>query len=745
MSKNDGATNSAGRWLVLILVGGANLVAMAGDGAKSEEENAEVAGVGKPKYANRLIAATSPYLLQHAHNPVSWYEWGNEALIKAQTQQKPIFLSIGYAACHWCHVMEHDVFEDQEIAQLLNKFFVCIKVDREERPDLDSVYMQATMVMTGNGGWPMSVFLTPDQEPFAAGTFFPRDVFEDIVRGVIGSWQLKTEEVRNRVGVVREYLDQAMNRTTAGEELVPADAIESGANQMVGYFDGEHGGVLSGKTNKFPPHAQIDLLLRAYARNGSDELIDAVNTTLTHIFRGGIYDQLGGGIYRYSADPEWLVPHFEKMLYDQALVSNMYLDAFQVTRNPLYADAARSIFAYVLDDLQSPEGGFYSTRDSDSGGMEGGYYIWTYGEVRDVLGDDDTKLFAAYHDVTEDGNYYDYRHPGPPVPYNILNIRQSAADVAKTFGLDESVFLRRIEILKQKMVAARAKRVPPRLDDKVLAEWNGMMIGSLARGARILNEPGYAVAAKKAANFVLDNMIEDGKLKRSYRVGKTRHTAFLSDHVFMIEGLLNLYEATFDPRWMEHAEKLAASMIDRYGDPENGGFFYTADDGERLIVRVRDAYDGAIPSASQLSAHVLVRLAALSGDSTYLERAERVIKSYSGAATESPAAFVVLMRAVDFYHGNPREIVIVGDPGDPTTKQMLNAVYASYLPNRIVVGYHGSEVPDNVGQQIPLLRDRKRVGGKTTAYVCRNSHCGNPVQTVEELKAMLADNTAQGQ
>lgn len=710
-----------------------------------ENKDAEAGKDEETQHTNFLINSTSPYLLQHAHNPVNWFEWGDEALLKAQNQKKPIFLSIGYSACHWCHVMEREVFADEEIAKLLNQFFICIKVDREERPDLDTIYMQSTMALTGNGGWPMSVFLTPEEEPFMAGTYFRRAVFEDVVRQIIALWRMKQEEISSRTDAVHDHLKETLSRSMGGEKLVPGNAVVAAAIRWLEAFDKKHGGVLSGRTNKFPPHTQVDLLLRGYERNGSEEFIDAINTTLTKMVRGGICDHLAGGVHHYSTDPQWLVPHFEKMLYDQALVSDMYLDAYQATNNPLYAETAHSIFGYVLGDLQSPEGGFYSSRDAESIGMEGGYYLWTFGEVRDVLGADDTKLFASYYNVTEGGNWYDFRHPGPPVPYNVLNITKPASEVAGELDLNEAEFLRRIEGMKRKLLAARVKRESPALDDKVLAEWNGMMIGSLAKGSRVFGEPRYVAAAEKAAQFVLDNMIVDGKLMRSYRVGKAQHIGYLSDYVFMIDGLLHLYEATFHPKWIEHAEKLAIAMMERYDNPENGGFFYTAEDGERLIVRLRDAVDGALPSSNQFSAHVLLRLATLTGKSIYKEKAEAVIKTYSGRATESPASFDVLMRAVDYQHGSPKEIVIMGDPGDSMTKQMLAAVYGAYLPNKIVTGYNGTEVPDNIGRQIPLLKGRKRVDGKTTAYVCENYQCREPVTTVEALKVLLSDNVVENQ
>ncbi|MCH9035584.1 MAG: thioredoxin domain-containing protein, partial [Planctomycetes bacterium] len=450
------------------------------------------------KHTNRLAKATSPYLLQHAHNPVDWYEWGSEAIEKAKREDKPIFLSIGYSACHWCHVMEHESFEDEGIAALLNEHFVSVKVDREERPDIDEIYMQATTAMTQHGGWPMSVLLSADGAPFYAGTYFPRDQFEQLLRHFSHAWRNERDALTQAGSQVSGYLQEWASAPKAREGLIPKESVLETAHLLLRHFDMRLGGMSGGNGNKFPPSMAMELMLRAHIRSAEPKLLDAIELTLTNMAHGGIYDHLGGGICRYSTDPQWLVPHFEKMLYDQALVSGIYLDGYLATRNPLYARTAAGIFEYVIRDLQSPEGGIFSSRDADSEGMEGKYYVWTVEQVTEVLGPEDAKLFCSFYDVTETGNWFESMGHAPAGPKNILNIQRSVETVAKLHAIDPQELEARLADMRDKMSAARDRRVAPGLDDKILAGWNGLMIASLAKGARVLNEPKYADAAARA-------------------------------------------------------------------------------------------------------------------------------------------------------------------------------------------------------------------------------------------------------
>ncbi|MFQ5590385.1 MAG: thioredoxin domain-containing protein [Phycisphaerae bacterium] len=465
--------------------------------AHTSQENPVMAVATEHEHTNRLINATSPYLLQHAHNPVNWYEWGAEAFEKAKREDKPIFLSIGYAACHWCHVMEHESFEQEDVAAVLNAHFVSIKVDREERPDIDAVYMAYTQARTRHGGWPMSVWLTPGGQPFHAGTYFPKQALLATLEQIAHSWDNERERITRAAEGAQDFLTQWSASPSPVEGGIAQAVVDRAATTLARYFDSDTGGIGSG-SNKFPPSMAMELMLRVYRRTGDAGLLKPVELTLRHMARGGIYDHIGGGICRYSTDRQWLVPHFEKMLYDQATVSSIYLDAFQVTHNRLYAETARDIFEYVLADLKSPQGAFYSSRDADSGGLEGAYYVWTVDQINALLGDEDAQLFCSYYDVTERGNWFEHRGHAPPGPKNILHVIQPPAKFAKTHGLTPEDFNHRLHAWREKLLIERRKRQPPALDDKVLTSWNGLMIASLAKGARVMGEPKYAAAAARA-------------------------------------------------------------------------------------------------------------------------------------------------------------------------------------------------------------------------------------------------------
>ncbi len=710
----------------------------------TESKGPTMTSSSQPAHTNRLIQATSPYLLQHAHNPVDWYPWGAEALERARRENKPIFLSIGYSACHWCHVMERESFENDEIARILNEHFVSIKVDREERPDLDEIYMNATVIANqGQGGWPMSVFLTPtDQKPFFAGTYFPPDSrwgrpgFKDLLLRIADLWDKQPDQVReygeNLANAVRQF-----GGLESGEELIPRATVTQVVDALARAFDPNTGGLLSGSTNKFPPSMSMTLMLREYWRSRStdrprEDLLALVELTLDHMARGGIYDHLGGGIARYSTDPEWLVPHFEKMLYDQALVASVYLEAHQVTGKKFYADVARGIFDYVLRDLQSPEGGFYSARDADSEGVEGKFYVWSKQEVLDALGEEVGKLFCSYYDVTESGNWEGH---------NILHVERDLATVAKLQGLTEPEAARILQDARRTLFDVREKRVHPGLDDKILTSWNGLMIASLARGGRVTGETRYTQAAVRAADFILARMTENGRLLRTYRAGKAHISAYLDDYAFLTEGLLELYETTFDFRFLSEAVRLTEQTITLFWDRHDDAFFFTAGDAEQLFTRTKDSRDGAIPSGNSVMLTNLLRLAELLDRDAFRQYAEQTMKAFAGSVQRSPHGLDRFLQGVDFYHAARREIVLVGPQADPRTRGLIDAVRRVYDPWRVVLLLDPTSAQAADWQdRVPLLAGKSLVDGSPAAYVCRNRTCRRPVTEPADLVRELQAN-----
>ena len=718
--------------MILFSTGVAAFAQPASSRASAPPQEPPVTPDATPKPANRLIRATSPYLLQHAHNPVDWYEWSAEAFEKARKEDRPIFLSIGYAACHWCHVMEHESFESNDVAAALNVTFVSIKVDREERPDIDELYMAYTQALTGHGGWPMSVFLTPDGTPFHAGTYFPKEQFLDLLHHVAETWRKDRTRLTGGADAAKQFFSKWAEGPSPADGVIPRDQVDQTAKTLARHFDPTQGGLASGN-NKFPPSMAMELLLRTYRRNGDNDLWHAVENTLDHMARGGIYDHVGGGICRYSTDPEWLVPHFEKMLYDQALVSSIYLDAFQASRHARFAATARDILDYVLTDLRAAEGAFYSSRDADSEGLEGKFYLWTVEQVVSALGEEDGRLFCKFHDVTETGNWFERFGHAPPGPKNILHVSKPIDVFAKVQGLDAAELDQKLAGWRKKLSEVRAKRVPPALDDKVLTDWNGLMIASLAKGSRVLDDPKYAEAAAKAAEFILSTLRRDGRLLRSYRQGEARGIGNLADYAFMTEGLLNLYEAAFDRRWLDEAVRLTDICIKYHYDSQGGAFFFIASDAEALIARSKHPHDSAIPSGNSMMAMNLLRLATLLDRQDYREKAEATLRALAPLANQSPASFERLLCAADFYHDKVKEIAIVGSPQADETKALLRAVHDRYLPNKVVV--HAAEKLAQT--DIPLLRGKGLIGGKPTAYVCEGYRCQNPVTSPEALAKQL--------
>jgi uncharacterized protein YyaL (SSP411 family) len=664
---------------------------------------------------NRLANETSPYLLQHAHNPVDWYPWGEEALAKAKTEDKPIFVSIGYAACHWCHVMEHESFEDEMTARYLNEHFVCIKVDREERPDLDSIYMSAVVAMTGSGGWPMSVFLTPDGKPFYGGTYFPSTArygmpaFRDVLSAVDEAWRNKREEiVKNSQGLVG-YMRQAADFVDKVEsKSLSSDALDKAVQTLSHSFDHANGGW--GGAPKFPQSMALEFLIRRYLQPSSGGSIRSmVDQTLYAMARGGMYDQLGGGFHRYSTDARWLVPHFEKMLYDNSQLARVYLHAWQTFGDPFYRRVMIEILDYIAREMTHSDGGFYSTQDADSEGVEGKFFLWTTDEIRSILGDE-AILFEDVYGVTPGGNFHEAHLAGGQ---NILSLAHDPEDVAQANGLT-------VEALEQKLVAARAKlfeargqRVKPKRDEKILAGWNGLMLAAFAEAARAVQlgerAATYRAIAEHNADFLLREMrTTDGRLRRSWKDGQAKLNAYLEDYACVIEGLLALYQTTFEPRWFVAARELADTLIEHFADPA-GGFFDTSDDHESLVTRPKDLQDNAVPSGNAMAATVLLKLAAFTGEDLYFKHGELMLGLLQSAMLQAPAAFGQWLCALDFALSSPREIAIAGDPQSDDTQDLLAIVFDGYRSTTDWWKGHRVRLPTF---HLPTTRHRSRHAGR---------------------------------
>lgn len=692
---------------------------------------------------NRLAGETSPYLLQHANNPVDWFPWGTEALERARRENKLIFLSIGYAACHWCHVMEHESFEDSAVAEALARDFVSIKVDREERPDLDEIYMAATMMFSGgHGGWPMSVFLAPDLRPVFAGTYFPKEDaygrpgFTSILRFLQEKWSQEPTALLGNADRVVEAIRQ-MHAPSAGAALPGSEQVVSAARALYRSMDHARGGLASGG-NKFPQSLSLELLLRAYRATGEKRFLGAVELTLERISLGGIYDHLGGGVHRYATDANWLVPHFEKMLYDQALVTSALIEAWQASEDPgkkrLFADRVCGICDYVMRDLRSAEGAFYSSEDADSEGQEGKFYIWTRSEVEGALDAADARVFCSHYDVSEHGNWL---HPGdahvPSGPKNVLQVVRSAEVLARLDGTSVASVEESLANSRARLLGIRAKRTRPGLDSKILTGWNGLMIAALARAAAALGKPAYGRAAERAANFLLQSVRQAGRLLATYGNGSARLKAYSTDYAFLAEGLVAVYEWNGEPRYLREAEQLADTAIEHYWDADGGGFFLTAADHEELLVRSRNAQDGATPSANSVMAGVLQRLAILLGRKDLRERAGTILEAF--VATDERSVFQQerLLCALDSWHSDWDEVAIIGPADDPGTQALLAKARTAYRPCMVVAQAGRTGMPE--ADSLPLLANRGMVDGLPTAYVCRDYVCRRPVTSPDELFA----------
>ena len=673
------------------------------------------------KHTNRLIHETSPYLLQHAHNPVDWYPWGEEALRRTKEEDKPILLSIGYSACHWCHVMERESFENEEIARIMNEHFVCIKVDREERPDLDEIYMAATVAMNnGHGGWPMTVFLAPDQLPFFTGTYFPpedrygRPGFSSLLSKIAELWKTDRQALLQQGANLTEHLRRQAVSMPA--QPVGNEAIELAATFLAREFDPVHGGF--GGAPKFPPSTALSLLLRVHRRTGDPEWLKIVRVTLDGMARGGMYDQIGGGFARYSTDERWLVPHFEKMLYDNALLARIYLEAYQVTKEPLYKRIATEILDYEIREMTSPEGGFYSSTDADSEGEEGKFFVWTPDEVKAIIGGEEARRLCAYYDITEAGNW-----EGKSIP----NTPRTLEQIASWLKIGPEALQTSIESSRKKLYEARQKRIPPGLDDKTLTSWNGLMIGAMADGARILGDPNYLTAAVRAADFILKTLrTPDGRLLRTYRSGKAHLNAYLDDYANLCEGLIDLYEAGGSVGYLTEAAGLAERILSDFGAEDGGGFYNTSRDHERLILRHREGYDGATPNANATAAMAMARLSFHFNREDFRKAATSAVTAYGAVIDRFSRAFCKSLASADFLLEGPIEIAVVGRPGEASYEALRREVDARYLPNRILA--HLDPTEDNKDRPtLPLLEGKAFVKGKPAVYLCHNFTCSSPI------------------
>jgi len=685
---------------------------------------------GEP-HTNKLINETSPYLLQHAHNPVDWYPWGPEALERSRAEDKPILLSIGYSACHWCHVMEHESFENEAIAQIMNDNFVCIKVDREERPDLDSIYMNAVQMMTGHGGWPMTMFLTPELKPFYGGTYYPPEDsrgmagFPRVLNAIADSYKNRRPEIQASADAITAELKKG-DRFVASNEMLTTEVLNSAFSALAGSFDAKHGGF--GGAPKFPPSMTLMFLLRHHKRTNSEQALSMVETTLQKMAGGGMYDHLGGGFARYSVDAHGLVPHFEKMLYDNALLTRIYLYAYQQTKNPLYRRIAEETLEYIIRDMTDRGGGFYSSEDADSEGEEGKFYVWTRAEVLSILGDDG-EIFCEFFDVTDEGNF---EHGN-----SILNTPRSLEEFAAAKGQTVDALKKTINAGKRRLFNAREERVRPGRDDKTLAAWNGLMLTAFAEAANILGRDDYRAVAVRNAEFIISQLLKKGRLLRTYKSGQAKLNGYLEDYAYVIEGLLAVYEATFELRFFTQARELADTMVAQFWDEQDGGFYFTSSDHEQLITRTKDYFDNATPSGNSVAAMALLKLGLLTQEQEYTRRAVAILRALRSAMSRHPSAFGYLLTVLDFYLSEPKEIAIVGKLDSHEVKLFCEEVYSRYLPNKVVAAREPGD--ETAAAAIKLLMGRSAIDSQATGYVCRNYTCLAPATTTEEFAALLEE------
>lgn len=681
---------------------------------------------GIQKYTNNLINETSPYLLQHAHNPVNWYAWNDEALAKAKEEDKPILLSIGYSSCHWCHVMEHESFENEKIAKIMNENFINIKVDMEERPDIDKIYMNFVQLTTGGGGWPLTVFLLPDQRPFFGGTYFPptprynMPSFEQILMSIKNAWEEKRDEILHSADeILVEIRQVGLAESKTGNLSI--DQIDFAFKSFEQTFDKTNGGF--GGAPKFPAPMSLEFLLRYYKRTKNENALKMVKQTCNKMALGGINDQLGGGFHRYAVDANWLTPHFEKMLYDNAQLARIYLHLFQITKDTFYKNVAIETLEYIKREMLDEKGGFYTAQDADSEGIEGKFFVWTPEEVTEILGKEHAPHFLFYYDISEDGNFEGK---------NILNVKNSIAETAEIFKMSEEDLKISLEQSKAKLFDEREKRIKPFRDEKVLTAWNGLMLATFAESSAILESEKYLEIARKNADFLMGSLrSKDGKLLRTWKDGEAKLDAYLEDYANLADGLFELYQVSGDTKYLMESKRLADIIITEFWDEDAGGFYFTANDHEELIVRSKDYYDNATPSGNSVAVDILLKLSKVFGDEKYSRFATTVLRLVTPLIQRYSGAFGRVLSTLEFYHDSAKEIVILGKKGN----ELERLIFDNYLPNKVVV------LSDNVKQGaeiIPLLENRTKIDEKPTAYVCENFTCQKPANTVEELNEQLS-------
>jgi hypothetical protein len=686
--------------------------------------------------ANHLIKEKSPYLQQHAHNPVDWYPWGEEAFSKASRENKPIFLSIGYSTCHWCHVMEKESFQDDKIAEMMNEAFVSIKVDREERPDIDRIYMTICQMLTGSAGWPLTIIMTSDKKPFFAGTYFPKDNrmgkigMKELILKIKELWNSKHKDVlKSAEDISHSLLKTATPRVS---KEIDASIFDKAFDELKRNYDTEHGGF--GIAPKFPTAHNLLFLLRYWKRKDKAEALNMVEKTLFEMRKGGIYDQVGYGFHRYSTDREWIVPHFEKMLYDQALLSIVYTEAYQATKNTLYKTTAEEIISYVMRELTSDEGGFYSAEDADSEGIEGKYYVWSEQEIKSVLGAD-AEIIIRICGVESGGNWIDHIHKNP-TNTNILYVKKGLQEIANELGISLDEIHNKINSTRSPLFDYRSKRIHPFKDDKILTDWNSLMISALAKASSVFENSDYMLSAEKAMHFILGTMINsEGKLLHRYRNGESGLQANIDDYTFLIAALLDLYEVTYKNEYLKNAILLSDKFIKQFRDHSNGGYFFTPDDAEILILRSKELYDGAVPSGNSIAMLNMIRLAKITGSSIYENEALQTINVFSRNIYSTPSAYTQALTSLDFIYGPSYEIVICGERENDDTKEMIKILNENFVPNKVVI--LNSPDSDEAKSMIPFIKDKKQIQNKSTAYVCVNYTCKSPVNTVKEFEKLL--------
>jgi len=697
---------------------------------------------------NRLGKEKSPYLLQHADNPVDWFPWGEEALAKAKAENKPIFLSIGYSTCHWCHVMAHESFEDADTAEIMNKYFVSIKVDREERPDLDNIYMKSVMAITGQGGWPLSIFLTPDKKPFFGGTYFPPHAqwgmpgFKDVLTSIHSAWENQKDEILKSSQNLTLALQGEIFSKNDEVRTPDQETLKAAYNLFIRNYDDVYGGF--GRSPKFPTSHNLSFLLRYYKRSNEAQALAMVEKTLTEMAKGGMYDHLGGGFHRYSTDQQWHVPHFEKMLYDQATLAKTYLEAYQETGKESYAQTAREIFDYVLRDMQSPTGGFYSAEDADSLDQdkghksEGAFYIWPQKEILEIFGQKDGEILNYHFGVEPNGNAQNDPH-GEFTGKNIFYAARSLEETAEHFKKSKEEIAEILRKSQEKLFGVRGQRPKPHLDDKILVDWNGLMISSLAFGARVLEETRYREAAERAVQFIFTKLIrKDGRLLHRYRDGDAAILGTIDDYAFLIHGLIDLYEATFKVEYLKEAKRLTEEMIRLFWDEPKGGFFFTAIDAETLIIRQKDIYDGAIPSGNAVAALDLIRLGRMTLNRDWETRAQKLLEAFSHEISSMPTGYTQSLTALDFGLGPSKEIVLAGDKDDQALNQMLQNIFKRFIPNKVVLFRPAAaQEAREIIPLAPFLEKQTAVNGQATAYVCENYVCRFPTTDQKNFEEAL--------